>query len=107
MHGLGRKEVSDPEHVVLVKSGVNNWNQWRQDNPFVLPDLSRAELKGSDLNEADLHGADMSRAELQWSNLMSADLQGANLADARLMGADATRAKFNNSNLDGAMVAPS
>jgi uncharacterized protein YjbI with pentapeptide repeats len=96
--------VSDPEHVVLVKSGVNNWNQWRQDNPFVLPDLSRAELKGSDLNEADLHGADLSRAELQWSNLMSADLHGANLAHARLMGADASRAKFNNSNLDDATI---
>jgi uncharacterized protein YjbI with pentapeptide repeats len=96
--------VSDPDHVVLIKSGVNNWNQWRQDNPFVSPDLSRAELKGSDLNEADLNGADLSEAELQWSNLIDADLHGANLKNVRLMGADTTRAKFNNSNLDGAMI---
>ncbi|HUN44366.1 MAG TPA: pentapeptide repeat-containing protein [Acetobacteraceae bacterium] len=96
--------MSDPDHVALIRSGVVNWNQWRQENPCVSPDLSGAELKGSDLNEADLHGADLSKAELQWSSLMSADLRGVNLADARLMGVDATRASFSNSDLDGVMI---
>jgi uncharacterized protein YjbI with pentapeptide repeats len=96
--------MGNPDRISILKSGVHSWNRWRLENPTVKPDLSRAELKGLDLCESDLHAANLSTAELQWSNLLDADLHGANTAEVRLMGADATRANFDNAELDGALI---
>ena len=32
--------MANPEHVAILKSGVDHWNQWRGMNPKIVPDLS-------------------------------------------------------------------
>jgi uncharacterized protein YjbI with pentapeptide repeats len=62
------------EHVAMLKKGVDAWTAWRDENPFIVPDLY-----GADLGGADLSGAYLSEANLSEANLQGADLSGANL----------------------------
>lgn len=36
--------MANDEHVALLKQSVDAWNAWRNDNPFVPPDLSGADF---------------------------------------------------------------
>jgi len=42
--------MANQAHLQVLASGVAAWNQWRQDNPEVIPDLSGAALVGLDLS---------------------------------------------------------
>lgn len=71
-----------------------------------VPDLSGANLRGSDLSEVDLsganlNGADLRSADLRKANLSSADLGKINLNGANLGGASLHRAKLNGASLGG------
>jgi hypothetical protein len=37
--------MANEEHVKILKQGVNVRNKWREENPDVKPDLSKAKLK--------------------------------------------------------------
>jgi hypothetical protein len=41
--------VANEKHVEMLRSGVEVWNRWRDQNPEVIPDLSGADLRGADL----------------------------------------------------------
>jgi uncharacterized protein YjbI with pentapeptide repeats len=75
--------MADEEQVKRLQQGIVGWNEWRQNNPTIRPDLSQANLSEADLSDAHLRGADLSDA-----NLRRADLTDANLSDADLRGAD-------------------
>ena len=114
--------MANPEHLEILKQGVEAWNEWRRENPKTSPDLARPNLIEADFRELDLSGANLSNAdlvsaELFGADLRGADLRGANLGDAdlrrasligaRLIGADLTdanltRADLGEANLDGA-----
>jgi hypothetical protein len=66
--------MADEKHVALLKQGAEIWNKWREENPYLRPDLSAADLSGANLNGANLNGANLSRA----------DLSGAHLHETRL-----------------------
>ena len=51
--------MAKDEHVALLKKGVETWNAWRDQNPDIVPDLRRAELKGAILRGADLVSANL------------------------------------------------
>ena len=75
--------MANPEHLEILKRGVEEWNTWRKENPEVRPDLSEARLREANLNGANLSGANLfkanlSRATLSGANLTGADLRGAN-----------------------------
>jgi len=38
--------MANPEHLKILKQGVEDWNQWRKDNPDIKPGLSEADLRG-------------------------------------------------------------
>src|SRR5258708_1749070 len=78
--------MANQEHLDILEQGVEVWNQWRQEQQYVIPDLRRANLSG----------ATLSRADLNYANLISADLSKAKLSKAHLNGAD----------LSGASVTP-
>ncbi|TLU83524.1 MAG: toll/interleukin-1 receptor domain-containing protein [Chlorobium sp.] len=82
---------------MIIEEGVAAWNSWRQDNPEVIPDLSRADLNRANLQQANLKGAD-----LQEVNLRGAFLEGANLKEGNLRGADFRQAYIQEANLEGA-----
>jgi Pentapeptide repeats (8 copies) len=95
------------DYLALLQKGVDFWNAWRAKEPFVTPNLNRANLSGEDLQGADLHeakldGANLSGADLQGADLHEARLDGANLAGADLQGADLHEAKLDGANLSGA-----
>lgn len=69
--------MANPEHLKILLQGVETWNQWRKDNPEVVPDLSGALLSRANLIEANLSEAELSDANLSGANLSGADLSGA------------------------------
>lgn len=65
--------MANPEHLKILKQGVAVWNEWRQDNPQIRPDLSKAEVQGVELPEinfesTNLEGANMKRTMLYGTN---------------------------------------
>ena len=97
--------MANDDHIALLKKGVAAWNAWRYENPN--PDLSEADLSGTNLFRADLSGAFLSRANLSGANLNGADLSSADLRWANLSGASLTRADLSGAflgraNLSGA-----
>jgi uncharacterized protein YjbI with pentapeptide repeats len=111
--------------MAKLKSGVENWNAWRQENPGVNPSLAGLvgarldttlqpgatyygiNLQGVNFRSADLKGADLGAARLDSANLDSAVLDNAALSvaffrGARLQGSHLARADLSGANLEGA-----
>jgi uncharacterized protein YjbI with pentapeptide repeats len=87
--------MANKDYLTLLKQGANTWNQWRENNPGIKPDLSfsnlsRTNLRELDLSDANLRDVDFSRANLDYANLSRADLTSANF-----MGANLSRANLN------------
>ena len=94
----------------LIESGVDQWNQWRHQNPNQYLDLRGIDLTNSYLFEinlmgSDLRGADFRRACLIGANLSQANLSGANLGGAYLSQANFREANLSNANLIDAHMA--
>jgi uncharacterized protein YjbI with pentapeptide repeats len=106
--------MANPEHLQLLKQGVEAWNQWRDQHRDIKPnlrganlievDFPRANLTGAVLIGATLVGATLTRADLTGAILAGADLTGAILAGATLTEADLTRAILIGANLIGAIL---
>jgi uncharacterized protein YjbI with pentapeptide repeats len=91
------------EHLLLLRQGVEIWNQWRKKNPTVKPYLREAVLRRMDLSGANLRDANLRKADLSASKLVGADLRSADLFGANLVGADLSgRADLSSSDLRGA-----
>lgn len=93
--------MANEEHEALLKQGVESWNQWREENPELVPDLSQASLSRANLNEANLSGVNLQNSDLRMANLSDADLQGADLSSADLRGANLRGVNLNLANLTG------
>jgi hypothetical protein len=91
--------MANPEHRQILEQGVEAWNQWRNENRDITPDLIRADLSGTNLRGVNLNGAhlrtaDLSAADLIGASLNGADLGRAHLGRAHLTGADVSEAKL-------------
>jgi hypothetical protein len=84
-------------HLARLKEGVAVWNKWRQENPSITPELSKANLRCADLSQANLSQADLYDADLYYANLSQANLSGAGLCRA-----DLARTNLSEANLSGA-----
>lgn len=69
--------MAKKEHLELLKKGVNFWNDWRNENPALVPDFSEANLSG-----LRLVGANLSSANFFKANLSKASLSGVNLSNS-------------------------
>jgi uncharacterized protein YjbI with pentapeptide repeats len=118
--------MEGPSHLDILRKGhVKDWNDWREQNPSIWPDLTKADLqeanlrganlreailreailRGANLQEAMLQGATLLGAVLQEANLQGADLRGAGLQGAILQGAILYEAILREANLQGANAA--
>lgn len=88
--------MANPEHVDILRQGVEVWNAWRKRHHEIQPDLSGADLSRVILIAANLSNANLSRADLSHANLFCADLSHANLFHA-----DLSRAALLGTNLSG------
>jgi hypothetical protein len=61
--------MANQEHVDRLLQGVEVWNQWRQENPKVKPNLVGADLKHINLEGTSLIFADLSDSDLSNSDL--------------------------------------
>jgi hypothetical protein len=89
--------MANEEHLKILLQGVEVWNQWRQDNLEITPNLRDANLRDANLRDADLRDADLQRA---W--LGDADLSGVDLSNANLRRVDLSRAYLSKGNFRGA-----
>lgn len=127
--------MANPEHVEILKQGVEGWNEWRRSHPKIKPDLSgailndktlsyvnlsmayliqgnfdRAILMNSNFSYASLMGvkfrqADLSGSDMRYSDLRRVDLKGANLSGSRLEGTKWGKANLESADLTGASLA--
>ncbi|MBD1922966.1 pentapeptide repeat-containing protein [Microcoleus sp. FACHB-831] len=91
--------MANEQQLNLLKEGVEAWNQWRQINPEIRPDLNGADLHSCDIGAVNLVGAAMRSSDLSGANLMGADMRRADLAGANLSGAYLSNADFSEANL--------
>src|SRR5216684_3523326 len=85
------KGMANEEYLAKLEEGVEAWNQWREENPLLQPDL-----KGANLNFTQLQGVHLDSAQLQGALLWVAQLQGASLLGTQLQGVDLKGAFFDN-----------
>jgi hypothetical protein len=124
--------AADSEHIELLRRGPRPWNEWRSENPSILPNLvgislsigdrqlgpinggpinlayarlRHAVLRFATLTAADLGGADLADTDLRDARLEGANLVGADLSDALLDRADFAGANLSGANLCGASLA--
>ena len=76
------------EHIQIIRQGVNVWNECRQKNPELIPDLHGADLIQANLDRAKLDKAKLKGAKFRGTLLPGADLRGADLIMAKLPMAD-------------------
>jgi hypothetical protein len=95
----GQRFEADPEHLKILRRGVDTWNAWRAKHPSVRPNLRQVNLREVNLREANLIGADLTVADLA-----DALLERANLTAANLRNADLDGARLRMANLTGAVL---
>jgi hypothetical protein len=105
---LGKHRYQE-EHFEYLQKGVKDWNQWKDDNPDIWPNLIGVDLQNQDLTGYDLHYAFLQRANLAGAILRDAWLscthfEQANLAGVDLSGAYAEWGLFYETNLDNCIA---
>ncbi len=101
--------MANQEHLDILKQGVQAWNQWREKNSDINPNLIAAKLRSAhlsfaDLDFADLSSADLSSSDLRYSNLIAADLSHADLSSSDLSHAQLGGADLSGANLSHAYL---
>jgi hypothetical protein len=69
--------MANPEHLKILKQGVDVWNLWRKDHAMKVPNLRDTDLGGADLGGADLAGTDLSGARVGWTIFSNNDFSTA------------------------------
>jgi Pentapeptide repeats (8 copies) len=96
--------MANQKQLDALMQGEEIWNDWREKNPTVIPELSGADLSDANLITANLSGANLYSANLSRATLSFADLSRANLSDANLSGADLKRTILVETNLERAIL---
>jgi uncharacterized protein YjbI with pentapeptide repeats len=94
--------MANKEHIELLRQGTTAWNQWRERNPEICPDLLGANLNWANFVRVNLKCADLRRASLRGANLSWADLSEANLSGVDLSRANLSKANLSRANLSWA-----
>ncbi len=97
----------NPDHLEILKKGVDVWNRWRKQNPTVIPDLQDANLEDPEypiMNRINLSRANMTRAFAQFRYISGADLTGAQLVEAQLWGANLSCSRLTGADLSRACL---
>lgn len=88
----------------IMMGGVENWNQWRSENPQLLHQLSIAHINGANLMGANLSEANLNGAFLVDTNFSGANFSGSRMHDIRLNGSDLSGANLRMTLLGGAVL---
>jgi hypothetical protein len=94
--------MANPEHLKILKQGVEAWNKWRDKNHSIRPDLSEAGLANTILNSANLEKANLKEANLVGAELIETNFSRADLSNVNVGNALLWYAKLEKANLRGA-----
>lgn len=61
--------MANPEHLSILKQGVEAWNEWRSQFTNIKVDLSECNLSGMNLKGANLSEINLSKADLSEAKL--------------------------------------
>lgn len=91
--------MANAEHVrLLVTSTADEWNQWRDQHPDEIPDLSGVELAKEARRVSRRHGSDdlsLAGRDLQRASLVATDFQWVKIGDADFTSAELECAWFD------------
>ena len=73
--------MANPEHVEILKQGVDVWNRWREDNPHENPDLKELKFRNKHLIGADFNNSDLKGSKFRLAFMMNATLRGSDLRE--------------------------
>lgn len=59
--------MANEEHLAILKSGVENWNKWREESRGINPDISIINLRSVNIIGANLIGANLIETDLRGS----------------------------------------
>lgn len=93
--------MAHTQHLFLIAKGVHFWNKWRNENPFIRPDLSGADFTEKDFTDINLSNANLIRTIFFKSTLIRANLKGADLRNGSLIKANLQNADLSNTDLRG------
>lgn len=91
--------MADQQQLKLLTTHVSAWNQWREQNPEIIPDL-----QGANLRNFNLKGVNLIKANLENANFYGANLSEASFSQANLRGSDFTSANCFKAIFDEADV---
>lgn len=92
------------EHLSLIKSGVNIWNEWRIKNPQLLPDLSWSSISSMDLTGINLESTNLKLAFCKGCNFSNANLRHTVFFGANLENSIFENTEIDNVNFEGALL---
>jgi uncharacterized protein YjbI with pentapeptide repeats len=61
--------MANPEHLKILEQGIEAWNQWREVNPTIKPNLRKAKLEARNLRGVNFRDTDLQRAKLSNADL--------------------------------------
>ncbi|HWQ42080.1 MAG TPA: pentapeptide repeat-containing protein, partial [Desulfosporosinus sp.] len=62
-------------HVEMLKTGVGFWNEWRENNPEIMVDLSGANLSEADLTNSNLVDTKLLNTDISRCNIYGIPVQ--------------------------------
>jgi uncharacterized protein YjbI with pentapeptide repeats len=96
--------MANPEHFDMINQDVDTWNEWREENPDIKPDVSETNLiiptlSMANLTDVNFYGTDLTGVDFQGADLEGANLEKTNLLTAVFDDANLQRVNFTNANL--------
>lgn len=95
--------VANPEHVKILKQGVDVWNKWRKGFTNVPPDLKETNLSQISLKGFNFYEADLRWVDLSFSNLDKSELGMANINDSHFSVTSLKNARATSTNMMGSV----
>ncbi len=101
--------MANKKHLRMLTRGYVKWNEWRDQNPEVIPDLSSAKIKNKNFDNYNFENIDFREAHLyhcsfRRANLVRSNFWLATLDESNLSGSDLSEAIITDANLWSAII---
>jgi hypothetical protein len=91
--------MANEEHLAILRQGVEVWNEWRERNLEVKPELSSSNFSSANLREANFSSAELSSVDFSSAYLHLANFSSANLREANFKSSSLYLANFSSAYL--------
>jgi uncharacterized protein YjbI with pentapeptide repeats len=96
--------MANQGHLDILKLGVDRWNNWRNAEPQVVPDLANGDMgNNQDFTGANLNGANLFGFNFNGCVLHSCDFSDATLIWAQLSATRVSHSRFTRADLSSAV----